>query len=85
MTGQLRVDNGIERRSPEHQEASDRGCELQRELADKLNEEENILLTKLLDTLLDEACYEAELKFQRGFRLGALMTSDIFAEQDIFL
>lgn len=85
LTDQLRVDSGTERRSPEHQEVSDRGCELQEKLAEKLNDEEKAILTQLVDTLFDEGCYDAELKFQRGFRLGVLMTAEIFAEQDMFL
>lgn len=85
LTEQLRVDSGVERRSPEHQEVSDRGCELQEKLAEKLNDEEKALLTQLVDTLFDESCYDAEAKFQRGFRLGVLMIAEIFAEQDMFL
>ncbi len=77
LTEQLRVDSGTERKSPEHQEVSDR--------AEKLNDEEKAILTQLVDTLFDESCYDAEAKFQRGFRLGVLMTAEIFAEQDMFL
>lgn len=85
LNDQLRVDSGTVRRSPEHQEVSDRGEELQEKLAEKLNDEENALLTQLLDTLFDESCFDAEAKFERGFRLGALMIAEIFAEQDMFL
>lgn len=85
LTDQLRVDSGAVRRSPEHQEVCDRSDELQEKLAEKLNEEENTLLTQLLDTLFDEGCLDAEAKFERGFRLGALMIAEIFAEQDMFL
>lgn len=85
LTEQLRVDSGTERKSPEHREVSDRGCELQEKLAEKLNDEEKEMLTQLVDTLFDESCYDAELKFQRGFRLGVLMVAEIFAEQDMFL
>lgn len=84
LTDQLRVDSGTERRSPEHQKVSDRGCELQEKLAEKLNDEEKEMLTELVETLFDESCYDAEAKFQRGFRLGVLMTAEIFAEQDMF-
>ena len=85
LTEQLRVDSGTERKSHEHREVSDRGCELQEKLAEKLNDEEKEILTQLVDTLFDESCYDAELKFQRGFRLGVLMIAEIFAEQDMFL
>ena len=82
LNDQLRVDSGTVRRSPEHQEVSARGEKLQEKLAEKLNDEENALLTQLLDTLFDESCLDAEAKFERGFRLGALMIAEIFAEQD---
>ena len=72
LTDQLRVDSGTERRSPEHQKVSDRGYELQEKLAEKLNDEEKEMLTELVETLF-------------GFRLGVLMTAEIFAEQDMFL
>jgi hypothetical protein len=85
LTEQLRVDSGTERKSPQHKEVSDRGCELQEKLAERLNDEEKAILTQLVDTLFDESCYDAELKFQRGFRLGVLMVAEIFAEQDMFL
>lgn len=85
LTEQLRVDSGTVKRSPEHQEVCDRSDELQEKLAEKLNEEENALLRQLLDTLFDESCFDADAKFERGFRLGALMIAEIFAEQDMFL
>ena len=85
LTDQLRVDSGTERRSHEHQKVSDRGCKLQEKLAEKLNDEEKEMLTELVETLFDESCYDAEAKFQRGFRLGVLMTAEIFAEQNMFL
>ena len=59
--------------------------EPQEKLAEKLNDEEKALLTQLLDTLFDESCLDAESKFECGFRLGALMIAEIFAEQDMFL
>ena len=85
LTEQLRVDSGTVRRSSEHQKVCDRSNELQEKLAEKLNEEENALLTQLLDTLFDESCFDADAKFERGFRLGVLMIAEIFAEQDMFL
>lgn len=85
LSDQLRIDGGTERQSPEHREVSDRGCKLQEKLAEKLNDEEKMILTQLVDTLFDEGCYDAEEKFQRGFRLGVLIITEIFVEQDIFL
>ncbi len=85
LTEQLHVDSGVVKRSPEHQEVCERAEKLLEKLAEKLNDEENALLTQLLDTLFDESCLDAEAQFQRGFRLGALMIAEIFAEQDMFL
>lgn len=85
LTDQLRVDSGTEKRTPKHQKLSDRGFELQEKLAEKLNEEEKEMLTELVEVLFDESCCDAEVKFERGFRLGVLMTAEIFTEQDIFL
>lgn len=62
-----------------------RGYELQEKLGEKLNAEEKELLTELVEPLFDEGCVDAEKKFERGFRLGVLMTAEIFTEQDIFL
>lgn len=85
LTDQLRVDSGTEKRTPKHQELAERSFELQEKLAEKLNDEEKEMLTELVEVSFDESCCDAELKFQRGFRLGVLMTAEIFSEQDIFL
>ena len=85
LTDQLRVDSGTERRSPEHQKLCDKGEELQEKLAEKLNDEEKEMLTELVETLFEQSCYEEQGKFERGYKLGFLMTVEIFAEQDTFL
>lgn len=85
MTDQLRVDSGTEGRSYEQQKLCEKGSELQEKLAEKLNNEEKEMLTELVDTLFEENCYYEQKKFERGFRLGVLMTAEIFTEQDIFL
>lgn len=84
LTDQLCVDDVIGQRSPKHQRLCERGCELQDKLAEKLNDEEKEILTELVDTLFNEGCVDAEKKFERGYRLGVLMTMEIFTEQDIF-
>ncbi len=85
LTDQLRVDDVTGQRTAKHQRLCEKGCELQEKLAEKLNDEEKEMLTELVDTLFDEGCIDAEKKFERGFRLGVLMTAEIFTEQDIFL
>lgn len=85
LTEQLRIDSGTERRSPEHQKLCDRGSELQDRLAKKLDDEGKKILTEFMETLFEERCYDEQKKFERGFRLGVLMMSEIFTKQDIFL
>lgn len=85
LTDQLRVDSGTERRSPEHQELCEKGNELQDQLAKMLNDKQKSILTELVETLFAESCCAEQVKFERGFRLGVLITSEIFYGQDIFL
>lgn len=85
LTDQLRVDSGTERRSPEHQELCEKGSKLQDQLAEMLNDKQKSILTELVETLFEESCFAEQLKFERGFRLGVLLTAEIFFGQDIFL
>lgn len=85
MTEQLRVDSGTERRTPEHQALCEKGDELQDQLAEMLNDKQKAILEELVVTLFDESCYNEQIKFERGFRLGVLITSEIYYAQDIFL
>lgn len=84
LTDQLRIDDVTGLRTPEHQKICERGYALQKKLSEKLNNEEREILTELVDTLFDESCMDAQKKFERGYRLGVLMTTEIFTEQDIF-
>lgn len=84
LTDQLRVNSGAEGRSLEQQKLYDRGNELQDKLAEKLNDEEKEMLTELVETLVEESYYDEQKKFERGFRLGVLITAEIFTEQNIF-
>ena len=85
LTDQLRVDSGTERRSPEHQALCEKGGELQDRLAETLNDKQKAMLEELVETFFDESSYTEQVKFERGFRLGVLITSEIFYGQDIFL
>lgn len=85
LTYQLHADSGTEGRSSKQKRLCDKGSELQNKLAEKLNDEEKEMLTELIDTLFEESCYDEQKKFERGFRLGILITAEIFAEQNIFL
>ena len=81
---ELRVNAESEKRSSEHQKIVDRGYVLQKQLEEKLNDEEKELLEKLVDTLREESCRYAEEKLIRGYRLGVMMTMEVFSEQDTF-
>ena len=85
LTDQLHVDSVTEKRSPEHQKLCEKWYNLQEKLSKTLNSEEKELLTELVDTLFQEGSFDAQKKFERGFRLGVLMTAEIFTEQGIFL
>lgn len=85
LTEQLRVDSGTERRTPEHQALCEKGDELQDQLAEMLNDKQKAILEELVATLFDECCCNEQIKFERGFRLGVLITSEVYYSQDIFL
>ncbi len=85
LTDQLRVDSVTAERSTEQKKLCNRGLELQDKLAEKLNDEEKEMLTELVDIIFDKSSYDEQKKFERGFRLGVLMTAEILIEQDIFL
>lgn len=81
---QLQVIEVTETRSPKRQRLIDESYKLHTELEQKLNTEEKELLERLLDTNADENTLYAEDKFIRGYRLGVLMTMEVFAGQDRF-
>lgn len=58
---------------------------LQNKLESKLNDEDRVLLQKLADAYYDESCCDAHNNFVRGYRLGVLMTMEVFEEKDSFL
>lgn len=70
---------------PQHQKLCEKACELQDKLSEKLDAEDKETLTELVDTICDEGSVDAEKKFERGYRLGVLMTAEILTERDIFL
>ena len=85
LTNQLHAETIAEKRTPRQQKLFEKACELQERLGEKLSAEDNEILSELVDTIYDEACLEAEKKFERGYRLGVLTTAEIFMEQDMFL
>lgn len=81
---QLQVIEVTETRSPKRKQLIDESYKIQSELEQKLNSEEKELLERLLDINTDENTLYAEDKFIRGYRLGVLMTMEVFAEQEKF-
>ena len=81
---QLQIIEVTETRSPKRKKLIDKSCKLHNELGEKLNKEKKELLERLLDTDAEEKTLYAEDKFIRGYRLGVLMTMEVFAGQDKF-
>lgn len=85
VTDQIHIDAIAERHSPEYIKFYKKSCELQEELEKKLNGDEKELLDDLMETMFTNgACY-AEEKFIRGFKLGMLITAEVYQGQDEFL
>lgn len=85
LSDQFRVNCDTKSRNPKHQEISDEVIKLQKELADTLDDEENEILTLFVNKTFEECCYNEKEAFDRGFRLGFLLTLEIFTEQGISL
>lgn len=81
---QLQIIEVTETRSPQRQKLIDEGYKLHNELGEKLNSGEKELLERLIDVNSEEKTLYAEDKFIRGYRLGVLMTMEVFAGQDKF-
>ena len=81
---QLQVEEVTETRSPKQKRLLAESDKPHAELEQKLNSEEKELLECLLDINADESTLYGEDKFVRGYRLGVLMTMEVFAGQDKF-
>lgn len=82
---QLHVNAVIEKRTKHHQHLCEQVEVLHGKLEKRLNDEDRELLQKFADTYFDESCCDAHNSFVRGYRLGVLMTMEVFWEQDSFL
>ena len=85
VSDQLHVEPVTEKRTGHHQYLCEQTEKLQNELKEKLNDEDKELLQHLIDTIFAESCCDVTNKFLRGYRLGVLMTMEVFLEQDSFL
>ncbi len=81
---QLFVNDINQKKTSEHQRLSDKCCELQEKLEQKLDDEGKVLLTELVDAIYDEEFLENVRKFDRGFSLGALLMLEITEHYDSF-
>ena len=81
---QLQVVEVTETRSPQRQKQIDKGYKLYNELKQKLSSEDQELLESMLNSHANESILYAEDKFIRGYRLGVLMTMEVFAGQESF-
>ncbi len=82
---QLQMVEGIESQSPQHKKLLEKGYQLYCELEEKLNSEEKELLERLLDINAEEKELYAEEQLIRGYRLGVLMTMEVFAGKNQLL
>lgn len=81
---QLQVIEVTETRSPKRQKLIDESYRLHNELEQKLDNEKKEMLERLMDINADEHALYAEDKFIRGYRLGVLITMEVFAGQEKF-
>ena len=85
LSEQLNLDRDVEAHSPECQKLLEQGEKFQKQLEEKLNDEEKQILECLVGVLFDEGVCYAQNRFVRGYQLGVLLTMEIFLEQDTFL
>lgn len=85
LNEQLHVDSETKHRTPEHQALCEKIGALKDQLAETLNDKQKAILEELIETLFDESSCNEQVKFEHGFRLGVLITSEIYYKQDIFL
>lgn len=85
LSDQLHVDAVTEKRTRHQQYLCEQMEKLQNGLEQKLNDEDKKLLQELIDTILNESYCDVMNKFERGYRLGVLMTMEVFGGQDSFL
>lgn len=81
----LRVETDAEKRSKEHQKVWELSSRLQDELEKGLRQQEKELFGELMDAMASESSCYAQERFIYGYRLGVLMTMEVFSDPDIFV
>lgn len=74
-----------DKRTPQRQKLAEEGLKLHNKLKEKLNDEQKELLEQLIETIYEENCHYVQERLIRGYRLGVLMTMEVFSEQDTYL
>lgn len=82
---QLKMVEGTETQSPQHKKLLEEGYQLYCELEEKLSSGEKELLERLLDINAEDKEIYAENQLIRGYRLGVLMTMEVFAGEEQLL
>ena len=75
----LSTEPAIYQGSPEYEKARKRFCDLGEQLLARLNQEEKTLLEEYTSAQSEENSLYAVERFVRGYRLGVLMTMEVFA------
>ena len=78
----LQVEVDVKKRSKEHQEACSLSIELEQRLEEQLTDSNKKLLEELMEAMALESCYYAQERFIHGYRLGVLMTVEVFMGSD---
>lgn len=78
-TENLSVEPVILKGGTEYQRAKNLYADLGEQLLAKLNEEEKELLEKYTDAMADKSHFYSVERFIDGYRLGVLMTMEVFA------
>lgn len=74
-----------EKRSPKRQKLIDLSVVLRSKLEQNINDSDKELLDQLLNAVYDETSLYAQDRFINGYRLGTLMTTEVFQEKNAFL
>ena len=85
MDDQLFVGSAAAKRTPQHQRLCDKSNELMEKLKQELQGEELDTFNTLMETMFAESCCAENSVFQRAYRLGVLMTMEVFEDYDSVL
>lgn len=83
---ELLVSTAPETRSPEHQKLCEKCNKLIDEMKEKLEgKEEEELFDALMETMFDEGCLAENYMLRHGYRIGVLMTMEVFEDYNSFI